>query len=127
VLRQKGSAGPDILLFKHPLAGVQLVKGTREVGEDIILGACRELREESGLIAATDDAKFLSSSLMPDGLIWHFVQVSVDNLADHWTFQAADDGGHEFAFFWWPLQAQPEKDWHQVYIAALQHLRGSIN
>lgn len=47
VLRQnKGRI--DILLFQHPNAGIQLVKGTPEAGEDLLHASLRELWEESG-------------------------------------------------------------------------------
>ncbi|MBF0678189.1 MAG: NUDIX domain-containing protein [Devosia sp.] len=39
----------EILVFHHPQAGVQLVKGTLEPGEDPVTGDLRELAEESGL------------------------------------------------------------------------------
>lgn len=41
----------EILLFKHPLAGVQLVKGTVEPFDcDFLSAAKRELAEESGIV-----------------------------------------------------------------------------
>ena len=49
-------AGPRILLFRHPLAGVQLVKGTIESGETPAEAALRELSEEAGI----DDASIVS-------------------------------------------------------------------
>lgn len=51
----------EILLFKHPLAGVQLVKGTVEVfDESYIIAAKRELAEESG-ITHVRSARYLCS------------------------------------------------------------------
>ncbi|MDF4937158.1 NUDIX domain-containing protein, partial [Vibrio parahaemolyticus] len=51
----------EILLFKHPLAGVQLVKGTVEVfDESYIIAAKRELAEESGIIHVRS-ARYLCS------------------------------------------------------------------
>jgi len=44
---------PRILLFRHPQAGVQLVKGSIERGETPDRAALRELAEESGISAAT--------------------------------------------------------------------------
>ncbi|MBF4560115.1 NUDIX domain-containing protein [Pseudomonas sp. p50] len=44
---------PRILLFHHPQAGVQLVKGSIERGETPNRAALRELAEESGISAAT--------------------------------------------------------------------------
>ena len=38
-----------LLVFKHPLAGYQLVKGTIELGERPSHAAVRELDEESGI------------------------------------------------------------------------------
>ena len=48
---------PRILLFRHPQAGVQLVKGSIESGETAQQAALRELWEESGLraVAIKDD------------------------------------------------------------------------
>lgn len=45
-----GSVGPDLLVFRHPLAGVQLPKGRVEPGETYADAARRELHEESGLL-----------------------------------------------------------------------------
>ncbi|WP_432767542.1 NUDIX domain-containing protein [Pseudomonas frederiksbergensis] len=45
--------GTHILLFRHPIAGVQLVKGTIEIGETPAQTALRELSEESGIEAAS--------------------------------------------------------------------------
>lgn len=52
VLRQ-GPSGSEVLLFIHPLAGVQLVKGTVEPGESVNEAAIRELAEESGIEGAS--------------------------------------------------------------------------
>jgi 8-oxo-dGTP pyrophosphatase MutT (NUDIX family) len=48
ILRQ-GPGGPDLLLFEHPSAGIQVPTGTVEEGEDPQVAALREGREESGL------------------------------------------------------------------------------
>ena len=45
--------GAHILLFRHPIAGVQLVKGTIEKGETPAETALRELSEESGITDAS--------------------------------------------------------------------------
>lgn len=47
VLRKQNQ---ELLLFQHPLAGIQLVKGTVETfDESYITAAKRELAEESGI------------------------------------------------------------------------------
>ena len=37
----------EILVFKHPIAGIQIVKGTVETNEELEEAALRELYEES--------------------------------------------------------------------------------
>lgn len=39
----------QILVFRHPLAGIQIVKGTVELNEHLETAALRELFEESGI------------------------------------------------------------------------------
>lgn len=48
ILRQRTS-GPEVLLFQHPSAGVQVPAGTVEPGEEPQSAALREAGEESGL------------------------------------------------------------------------------
>ena len=47
------SHGPDLLLFGHPHAGIQIPAGTVEAGEAPDQAVVREAREESGLTALT--------------------------------------------------------------------------
>ena len=42
----------EILVFKHPIAGIQIVKGTVETNEELEEAALRELYEESGISSA---------------------------------------------------------------------------
>jgi len=51
-----GASGPEVCVFDHPRAGVQLPAGTLEPGEDVYAGARREAFEETGL----DDLRFRS-------------------------------------------------------------------
>jgi 8-oxo-dGTP pyrophosphatase MutT (NUDIX family) len=44
-----GTAGPELLLFQHPTAGIQLPAGTMEEGETPAEAALREAWEETGL------------------------------------------------------------------------------
>ena len=125
VLRYSAGAEPDILVFRHPLAGVQLVKGTLETGETIAAGALRELVEESG-VAGTVRRGLGSSADIAAGQLWHFVLVETGPLPDDWAFDTADDGGQRFSFFWWPLNAAPGPDWHDSFVRALGHVRGAL-
>ena len=46
----------EILAFEHPLAGLQLVKGSVEPGEPTDVAAVRELFEEAGITATAKHA-----------------------------------------------------------------------
>lgn len=48
VVRER-AAGPELLLFQHPFAGIQLPAGTIEPGEAPATAAFREATEETGL------------------------------------------------------------------------------
>lgn len=115
--------GTHILLFRHPLAGVQLVKGTIETGETPAQAALRELSEESGIDAASVvsdlgcwDAEHLNQ-------IWSFQLCDTQALLpEQWTHQTQDDHGHAFSFFWAPLDDLPYADCHPVFRRALRYL-----
>jgi 8-oxo-dGTP pyrophosphatase MutT (NUDIX family) len=46
---RRAAGGPELLLFEHPYAGIQLPAGTVEDGETAEQAACREAAEETGL------------------------------------------------------------------------------
>lgn len=126
VLLRPTADGLELLVFRHPLAGVQLVKGTREADETIAAGALRELAEEAGLTQATVTADLGSSFAIAPNLLWHFVRIAAGPLESHWFFDTSDVGGHRFAFFWWPLAAEPADDWHPIFVRALAHIRAAL-
>lgn len=109
----------QILAFRHPLAGLQLVKGTRERGEPIRDGALRELAEESGIRGRVGAGPVWTSTSVVEGQAWHFVPVIATGIPDGFAFDTADDGGHRFDFFWWPLALPSGPDWHQSFVRAL--------
>lgn len=50
VVTQDSDSGNQLLLFRHPLAGIQLVKGTLEVDDSSVRAAAlRKLAEEAGI------------------------------------------------------------------------------
>ena len=51
IVSRCSNATPEILMFRHLLAGIQLVKGTVEPSENPADAARRELFEESGLVS----------------------------------------------------------------------------
>ncbi|GAB7528909.1 NUDIX domain-containing protein [Pseudomonas sp. 3A(2025)] len=109
-----------ILLFRHPLAGVQLVKGTIEPGETPGEAALRELMEEAGISVATikDDLGWWDAGHC--GQVWSFHLCQVEGpLPEHWSHQTLDDHGHCFNFFWAALDQLPCADCHPVFQRAL--------
>ena len=116
----------EILAFEHPLAGLQLVKGSVDPGESTDLAAVRELIEEAGIqsTARRDLGEWHS---IVTGHTWAFHECHVaQDLPDTWVHFAEDDGGHEFSFFWHPLMSEPSERWHQVFRDALSFLRTAL-
>ena len=126
VVLREAPEGTEILVFEHPLAGVQLVKGTVEPGETPQAAALRELAEEAGLA----DARILhvlgESADISEGQVWTFVRVDAGSLPNAWVFHTLDDGGHDFAFFWHRLDAEPDASWHPIFVAALAFIRTRV-
>lgn len=127
VLRQ-GPSGSEVLLFIHPLAGVQLVKGTVEPGESVNEAAIRELAEESGIEGASCASDLGAWEQGLPGQVWHFrtMQLPVATLPERWSHHTKDDGGHLFEFYWHPLHGPNPENCHPVFIAALKHLRAKL-
>ncbi len=125
----------EILLFKHPLAGAQLVKGTVEASDvNLVSAAIRELEEESGILPAQiqQTAYWGSWDSGFQGQYWHFVYCKVSEgpelaaLPEHWSHFAQDDGGHLFDFFWHPLSGPLPIDCHPLFIAAIAQIKQYI-
>lgn len=116
----------EILVFEHPLAGVQLAKGTIEPGESSLAAAERELLEESGVtLKATH--QLLQWQRRPDEPIWGICMMeSGDNLPDQWEHYCEDDDGHLFHYFWHPLSLPPNSEWHPVFTEALTVIREAL-
>ncbi|WP_027328740.1 NUDIX domain-containing protein [Marinimicrobium agarilyticum] len=117
----------EILTFRHPLAGIQLVKGTIEPGESSLDASQRELLEEAGIILK---AEYLLPEWQrrPDEPIWSLCLMEPgDHLPDHWEHYCEDDGGHLFRFFWHPLSLPPSSEWHPVFSDALAVIRNRVS
>lgn len=123
VLRKSGS-NLELLVFEHPLADVQLIKGTLELTDSSMESAAlRELVEESG-ISKVSSTKYLRS--WESGFqnqLWHFVLCEVsESLPNNWSFYTQDDGGHEFNFFWHKLGGCLEFECHKVFCKAIKQV-----
>ncbi len=124
VLRNRGVL--EILAFEHPLAGLQLVKGSVEPGESSGAAAVRELMEEAG-IQATAKRNLGEWHSTITGHVWAFHECEVaQDLPDSWVHFAEDDGGHDFRFFWHPLMSEPSDRWHHIFKDALSFLRETV-
>lgn len=127
VLRQT-SLQTEILAFQHPLAKRQLVKGTIDPGEKPGEAACRELREESGLIADSNPLSIGNNEKLLDGNTWHYFLCTVKTtMPDHWEFETLDDGGHRFEFFWHSLGSELDATWHPLFHDVFLDLRPKLN
>lgn len=123
----RGPAGArQILAFRHPLAGFQLVKGSINPNEDASQAATRELREEAGIIA--DSGAFLGVwASGHNDQVWSFhVCRPTTPPPETWDHFCADDGGHHFSFFWHTLSEPPSEEWHAIFVGALEFVRGAL-
>ncbi|WP_342624943.1 NUDIX hydrolase [Pseudomonas alkylphenolica] len=127
VILRRSPGRPRILLFQHPLAGVQLVKGTIETGETPAQAALRELKEESGIdsVKAVSDLGCWDAGHLDQ--IWSFQLCEPQAvLPDQWAHNTLDDHGHTFRFFWAPLDDLPFALCHPVFCRALVHLTDTL-
>lgn len=125
VLRNTGE--PQVLAFEHPLAGLQLVKGSIESNESARQAALRELWEESGLQVSRVVADLGVWEPGYLGQIWSFHLCEIPSQTpDTWTHRTADDGGHDFKYFWHPLATEASSQWHWVFRKALAYIRSNV-
>ncbi|WP_416140982.1 NUDIX domain-containing protein [Marinimicrobium sp. C6131] len=116
----------EILVFRHPIAGTQLVKGTIEPGESGRSASERELEEEAGIKLKAEHL-LLEWQRHPDEPTWAiWLMEPGDHLPDHWDHYCKDDGGHLFQYFWHPLLKLPDSEWHSVFTDALAAVRQSL-
>ncbi|HLA70603.1 MAG TPA: NUDIX domain-containing protein [Steroidobacteraceae bacterium] len=114
----------QILAFEHPEAGVQLVKGGIEPGENARAAALRELHEEAGIsqTAIAEDLGTWNSGEQDH--IWSLhLCTFTPTLPESWTHRCEDDGGHEFKFFWHDVNATTDEKWPPQYRRALEAIR----
>lgn len=112
------------MVFVHPQAGTQVVKGSVEPGESVDEAAVRELQEESGIRHAKCAEDLGSSEAFLPNQVWHFRRMHVNQeLPETWQHFTQDDGGHIFRFMWHPLDQEPQQPCHPVFVAAFEHLR----
>ena len=127
VILRNQKQGLEILAFRHPLAGIQLVKGTIEQDEKYDEAAIRELFEEAGLIAEPKPkfiGNFTLNCIQQD---WYFYLCEVRaDLAETLIHHCQDGGGLDFEFFWYRLNQKPNESWHETFQEALAFLRKNL-
>ena len=137
VVRGDG-AGAELLVFRHPLAGVQLPKGTVEPGETPAEGVLRELEEESGLRLEVQPHPIGEWRRVLDGTfgeratggvhLWHlFALDAPEGLPEGWTHDASgspEEDGLRFEFHWLAIDAGLLDKLHPVFGATATLLLG---
>lgn len=124
VLLRRREGKLQILAFRHPKAGAQIVKGTVEEDEEPHETVLRELAEESGI----DDARLVEALgklvLRGNKQRWHIFLCDVARiLPDSWSHYTKDGGGHFFDFFWHDLEETPGDEWRPAFRTALGFIR----
>ena len=126
VVLRKNNNNLELLAFKHPKAGNQLVKGNIKIGEHLEDACVRELKEESGIQAEVVRQLGIWDSNYKNQ-IWGFCLMHFEGtLPDNWEFDTADDGGHIFSFFWQPLNSPLNENWNEVYTNAFHYIKNAL-
>ena len=127
VVLRETAAAKELLVFEHPLAGIQLVKGTIEPGELPERAALRELCEESGIALASSVRTLGAWSSGHRDQVWSFwVCQPHTPPPENWVHRTADDGGHLFRFFWHPLFGEVSELWHPLYQRAIRFIQNTV-
>jgi 8-oxo-dGTP pyrophosphatase MutT (NUDIX family) len=127
VVRRRASRN-ELLVLRHPLAGVQLVKGTIEPGEDPGAAALRELAEEAGILSATLGRHLGTWNTGHEGQVWALFEIwPASPPPDRWQHFTSDGGGHWFAFFWHPVDEPTTEAWHPLFRSALDYIVGAAH
>jgi 8-oxo-dGTP pyrophosphatase MutT (NUDIX family) len=113
----RDSSMRQILAFQDPQAGLQLVMGDIESGEDAGTAALRELEEGAG-IANMAIAKNLGTwSSGHKGQVWSLQLCTyLPKLPDSWTHQTRK-------FLWHDMHGEPARGWADPYQRALATIR----
>ena len=129
VVLRSGEHAPEVLVFRHPLAGVQIPKGTVEDFETVESATLRELEEESGL-ALEAKPKIIGTWNRTVGggpdeggpseiNEWHIAILKPDtHLPDLWSHDATGSPAEEgltFEFFWLPVDKKLAENLHPLF------------
>ena len=105
-----------LVLFRHPLARTQLVKGTIEEGESPAQAALRELTVEPGIHHAMVETDLRCWRADHRDQVWSFHLCRLGRaLPEHWARQTLDGHDHVFEFFWASREDLPYTECHPVF------------
>jgi 8-oxo-dGTP pyrophosphatase MutT (NUDIX family) len=105
------SYGNELLVFEHEpqySAGIQVVGGTVEPGEDLLAAVEREVLEESGLKISHEKWTFLGESFyhrkdLPEINHRHYFMTYIQDAPDRWEHRVlskGEDHNMTFSFYW---------------------------
>ena len=100
------------------------MKGGIKDNETSLHAALRELEEESGIKAQAPNLDIGQASIGSGD--WHFFAFEIEGLPEQWDHKTHDDYGHVFSFFWHPLLADLDDEWHPQFHDALAVIRSSL-
>ena len=116
-----------ILVFRHPSAGIQLIKGGIEPREEPHAAALRELREESGIADAVVSQDLGLWDAAFDEQIWSLhLCATAREFPERWSHRCLDYGSVDLTFFWHDFDADPTEEWHPLFRRALACIRSRI-
>ena len=116
----------ELLVFRHPSAGMQVVKGSIEQGESLGRACERELFEESGLHGKS--SRFLG--VWESGYkrqVWGFCLMELtEPPKDCWSHFTSDGGGLMFCFSWQNIISELTEDFHPLFQGAIRFIQEQL-
>lgn len=116
VVLRRGESGVEVLAYVHPSLGRQFVTGSMAKSEPPEPAARRVLRQQSG-VSWAGPMNFIGA--LPIGeapTLWHLFLIASDGLQETWTHTMSADGALVHGFFWLPLDAPLDEDWHADFV-----------
>ena len=126
IVARMGVNGLEILAFKHPVTGLQVVKGGIKESEKPQNAAERELLEESGIKSLGIPRALGTTGGILTNERWHFFLMRAHGLPETWDHETSDDHGHTFSFFWQPVEEFLGDEWAKPFIRAIRYAAQKI-
>ena len=127
ILARQSENGLEILAFRHPFAGTQLVRGLIKDDENLQEAATRALIETSGISINGAPLSLGTSNGVVPRETWNFFLFICPPLAEEWEHHCIDDDGHNYKFFWQSVEEYLEGDWPAPFIRALRFAAAKID